>query len=743
MVALALMVFSVGATADGFRVRLTVTSELELANVPMDPKIDFGELIAEAGAAGALDPNSIEVIDLATGETVPHARSEDFAYGDSGRVEWVIPAPDHTRYEIRFSTRDTRPALKPQAYTPAIGVGDLLRYNAGEPRPVALIYPGGLHDMTGDGKLDLVGCWNYAYRPGWPWDGVVCYPRNSGNGRLRVGDMVRLRYRDADGNLQYFRHTYMTAGFGDVNGDGLVDVVHSKNRGDQVDIYLNSGDRDAGGMPIFESGGSAKRPEGAWSPCRVTDLNGDGVADIVVGGAYIRSASETAVTLDAGLDACFYDIDADGRPDAVCLVDGEDDPRNRGIAWRRNLGGDPPTFAEEEPIEGVDEFWCASVAATPGGLLIGHDVWQRVSHYRQVRPGEPRFRKVGQAESISAVMALSDQAWPCLCDWDGDGDLDMLVGGGYGWPRIVINEGSREKPAFAEARQIEADGKPIRLLRDEVLGSDHWHNMGYPYPGYVDWDGDGLPDLILPNETNRIFWYKNVGTRSRPRFGERSQIVVDGYPDSPEARATSAKLAGDKSVPNNPYPYEENQPFFWRTGCGFADLTGDGLMDLITHDGHVRKLMLFEQYRADDGRFRLRRRGPLKLQDGRLIDDAVVDRSAHWTESFRCVDWDADGLTDVVYSCAGTDAAKGSIYLLRNVGTATDPVFAAPRTLRCFGEPIKVTSHGPHPWVGDFDGDAQPDVVTCVEWSVYPYYRHAAIDMEERPRWRLGRVEAR
>jgi hypothetical protein len=133
--------------------------------------------------------------------------------------------------------------------------------------------------------------------------------------------------------------------------------------------------------------------------------------------------------------------------------------------------------------------------------------------------------------SDSAVMSLSDQAWPFLCDWDDDGDLDMLVGGGYGWPRILINNGTSRKPAFSEPQFILSEGKPIRILRDEVLGGKHWHNMGYPYPAYVDWDGDGLPDLMLPNETNRIFWYRNIGTRKGPRFGPRLQLICDGYPD--------------------------------------------------------------------------------------------------------------------------------------------------------------------------------------------------------------------
>jgi hypothetical protein len=67
-------------------------------------------------------------------------------------------------------------------------------------------------------------------------------------------------------------------------------------------------------------------------------------------------------------------------------------------------------------------------------------------------------------------------------------------------------------------------------------------------------------------------------------------------------------------------------------------------------------------------------------------------------------------------------------------------VFANPVPLCCFGEPIRITSHGPHPWVGDLDGDGRPDLLACVEWSVYPFYRHAALAMPQRPSFTLSRV---
>ena len=730
----------------------------------MDPVIDFPLLMKKAGIRGVLDPNSITVIDTLGGNEVPHALSEDFAWGDTGRVEWVIDDPSHVEYEIRFRVADLRPPLLPPARTPMIGTGDLLRYNAGVPRPITLPFLSRLVDLNGDGVPDLVGCWNYAYRPDVPWDGVVCYPGVGKPGDLEFGDLVHIRHVPERDSTDYriFSRIYMTADLADFDGDGRLDLVCCPANEEYLHFFLDSGRRDAGGMPVFVEAGRVPRGTKDWQPCRAVDLDGDGAVEIVVGATWIRNTQPgrwpfepaAPVTIDAGTEACFLDVDGDGKLDAVCLVDGpEGEPRARRVAWRRNLrDGTPgsavpaPRFAAPQLIEGIDCSWPSSLCAVDDGkrrgVLVLHDLGQRISFYQleETAAVAPRFRRAGDARSLSAVLALSDQAWPFACDWDADGDWDLVVGGGYGWPRIVVNEGTSAQPAFAEPKPILSNGRPIRLLRDEILGGTHWHNMGYPYPAFVDWNGDGLGDLILPNETNRIFWYENTGTRQEPSFGDRIQIICDGYPDSPAKRTESARLASDPEYPNSPYPLQADEPFFWRTGVGFGDLNGDGKLEMITHDGATRKLTMFVPYRDSGGQMRLRKDRLLKLKDGRLIDDTIVERKAHWTEAFRCTDWDGDGLVDIVYCCAGTEREKGSIYLLRNCGTPADPVFEPPVTLCCFGVPIKVTAHGPSPAVADLDGDGRPDILACVEWSVYPYFSHTAIEMKERPACTLGEV---
>ena len=100
--------------------RLTVTTPLALRNAPLDPEIDFGAFIRKVGRKGVLDPASIEVTDAVTGERVPHALGESFAYGDRGRVEFVVADPSSRAFTLRFRVAAARPPGRPQRHTPLL-----------------------------------------------------------------------------------------------------------------------------------------------------------------------------------------------------------------------------------------------------------------------------------------------------------------------------------------------------------------------------------------------------------------------------------------------------------------------------------------------------------------------------------------------------------------------------------------------------------------------------------------------
>ncbi|HEU4420102.1 MAG TPA: FG-GAP-like repeat-containing protein [Planctomycetota bacterium] len=132
-------------------------------------------------------------------------------------------------------------------------------------------------------------------------------------------------------------------------------------------------------------------------------------------------------------------------------------------------------------------------------------------------------------------------------DWDGDGDLDLVVGTDHGGIYLRVNEGTPQQPAFA-ARLTELKDAAGNLLQVED---------GYQLPSSADWDGDGRWDLLCGSAGGSVWWFRNAGAKGKPRL-EPPRVLVE---------ADAAGLGK-------------------RTQAAAGDFDGDGDLDLLVGDNH-------------------------------------------------------------------------------------------------------------------------------------------------------------
>jgi hypothetical protein len=72
-------------------------------------------------------------------------------------------------------------------------------------------------------------------------------------------------------------------------------------------------------------------------------------------------------------------------------------------------------------------------------------------------------------------------------------------------------------PEFQDWVYVNAGGSPIAM------------SLGHAAPCVVDWDGDGLKDLLVGQYTSgKIRFYKNSGTNSAPLFTTFTYLQADG-----------------------------------------------------------------------------------------------------------------------------------------------------------------------------------------------------------------------
>jgi len=365
--------------------------------------------------------------------------------------------------------------------------------------------------------------------------------------------------------------------YADFDGDGDMDLLCGEFM-DGFTYFENVGDRQ---VPRFTGGKKLKGSDGQpllmdlqmITPVAM-DWDGDGDQDLICGDedgrvAFIelldpagasgpvfaqpRYFQQEADTLKFGALATpfAFDWDRDGDEDILC-------GNTAGyIAMFENLGqeGDTPQWAAPEYLE--DQDGVIRILAGPNGSIQGpceakwgyttlsakqegdtqtllvNSIWGQLVEYKREGDGPlvrvtPEFSADAEPPAWAWWSQVGTEAvtqWrttPLQVDWPYQWVSGVLVLDNEGYVS-VFDDGEFRRPF------VDGQGEPLRLNKRTAGRSGRYKLAD------VDWDGDGLVDLLV-NSENAV-WYRNCGIQDgkivMKKVGNLANRKVSGHTSSP------------------------------------------------------------------------------------------------------------------------------------------------------------------------------------------------------------------
>lgn len=308
----------------------------------------------------------------------------------------------------------------------------------------------------------------------------------------------------------------------------------------------------------------------------------------------------------------------------------------------------------------------------------------------------PIFNRPVYFQQEADTLKCGALATPAGVDWDGDGDTDILCGNTAGYVEFFENLSGPKvaEPRWAAPRRLEVNGKPFRITagpNGSIQGPAE-AKWGYTTFSAADWDGDGLPDIVLNSILGEIVWLRNIGTRTAPKLAAPQPVEVEWEGPQPALAWGWRKPRGKGLLTQ------------WRTTPVVYDFNRDCLPDLaiLDHEGY---LALFERAKRDGKLVLLPPRRVFVDEAGKPLRLNPRTAGASGRRKLCVTDWDGDGKFDLLVNAANAD-------LLRQIGERDGKrVFAnaGPLAKR------NIEGHDVSPAVVDFDGNGVPDFLGGAE----------------------------